>query len=342
MSETVNKVKRCREPHCKVHLDGKCMDTLDIDKGECTNFYLADASDVDDAQTPQKDIKKTVGVKLFEGKEMDVHETAEITHKHPAKVIAIVGESECGKTTLLAELYNIFQNGANQDLLFAGSQTLIGFERRSHLSRVESNSEEAETDKTVSRVFSFLHLALKKKTDIAADSVHIILSDISGEHFQLARDSSSIMKELTLLTDADQVIYIIDGEKVATKKLRQQTLSNAETFIQTALDNGILNVQTNLTVVVSKWDKLIADNSFDFDRDVKTPFTESFASRLSDFKAFPIAARPKSQAVASAFGLYQLLNDCYLVEKQMMVAGPAKVKSDIVRHFHTMQIQKEL
>jgi len=313
-----------------------------VDKGECSNFYLADASDIGDTQTVQKDVKKTIGVKLFEGKEMDVHETAEITYKHKAKIIAIVGESDCGKTTLVAELYNGFQKSPNGDLLFAGSQTLIGLEERSHLSKVESNSEEPETKKTANGIFRFLHLALKKKENLRADSVHIILSDISGEDFQRARDSSSSMMELTLLTDADQVIYIIDGEKLAAKKLRQQTLSNAETFIQTALDNGILDAQTHLTVVVSKWDKLVADTSFNFDRDVKTPFTESFASRLSDFKAFPIAARPKSQAVEAAFGLYQLLNDCYLVEKQTTVAGPAKVKSDIDRHFHTMQIQKEL
>lgn len=342
MSETVNKVKRCHEPHCKVHLDGKCMETLDIDKGECKNFYLADEADADDTQASQKDEKKTVGIKLYEGKEMDVHETAEITHKHPAKVIAIVGESDCGKTTLLAELYNVFQKGANQDLLFAGSQTLIGFEFRSHLSKVESNSEEPETYKTVNGIFSFLHLALKKKDILSADSVHIILSDISGEDFQRARDSSSAMMELTLLTDADQVIYIIDGEKLAVKKLRQQTLSKAETFIQTAIDNGILNAQTHLTVVVSKWDKLITDASFNFDTDVKTPFTNTFASRLSSFKSFPIAARPKNRSVDQGFGLYDLLNDCYLVEKKLTIAGPDKVNGGMARHFHNIKIQKEL
>lgn len=342
MSETVNKVKRCHEPHCKVHLDGKCMETLDIDKGECKNFYLADEADVNDTQAVQKDVKKTVGIKLYEGKEMDVHETAEITHKHPAKVIAIVGESDCGKTTLVAELYNVFQKGANGDLFFAGSQTLIGLEQRSHLSKVESNSEEPETYKTVTGIFRFLHLALKKKENLNADSIHVILSDISGEDFQRARDSSSAMLELHLLTDADQVIYIIDGEKLAAKKLRQQTLSNAETFIQTAIDNGILNAQTNLTVVVSKWDKLIADTSFDFDRDVKTPFTDKFTTHLSSFKAFPIAARPKSKAVNPGFGLYELLNDCYEVEKEITIAGPEKVNGNSARHFHSIQIQKEL
>jgi hypothetical protein len=341
MSEPV-KVKRCKEPHCKVHIDGKCMDTLDVDKGECKNFYMEDGVEADVEQTVQNDIKKPAGVKLYEGKEMDMQETAEITHKYPVKVIAIVGESNCGKTTLLSELYNIFQKGTNQDLLFAGSHTLIGFEQRSHLSRVESNSENAETGKTVSRVFSFLHLALKKKSESLTDAVHILLSDIAGEHFQFARDSSSTMKELNLLTDAEQVIYIIDGEKLAAKKLRQQTLSNAETFIKTAVDNGVFNQQTNLTVIVSKWDKLITDTTFNFDAHLKVSFTEKFAFSVKNFKAYQVAARPKTAVVNAGYGLYELLNDCYTIKKELVVTGPKPGFQNTGRDFHQLKVRAEL
>lgn len=341
MSETENKVKRCKETHCKVHIDGKCMDLLDVDKGECKNFYLADASADEVQQATQKEVKKQAGIGLFEGKEMEMHEITEVTHKFPSKIVAIVGESDCGKTTLLAELYNIFQKGPHQDLLFAGSHTLVGFERRSHLSRVESNSENPETGKTVSRVFSFLHLALKKKPNLEEDAVHILLSDISGERFQFARDSSSIMKELGLLTDAEQVIYIVDGEKLANKRLRQQTLSNADTFLQNATDNGILNGHTHLTVVLSKWDKLANDGTFNFEQQMKVPFEAKFSPRVKSMKVYPIAARPKSPGVSAGFGLYELLNDCYLVKKEALQTGPQAVAPVFGREFYQLKTRSE-
>lgn len=340
MSEP-GKVKRCKEPHCKVHIDGKCMDTLNVEKGECQNFYLADASSEDTQQMPQKEVKKQAGIKLFEGKEMEMHEITEVTHKFPTKVVAIVGEPACGKTTLLAELYNIFQKGANQDLMFAGSHTLVGFEQRSHLSRVESNSEQPETSKTMSRVFSFLHLALKKKPNMEDPAVHILLSDISGEHFQLARDSSSIMKELGLLTDAEQVIYIVDGEKLSNRRLRQQALANADTFLQNATDNGILNEHTHLTIVLSKWDKLVNDPTFNFDQQMKTPFTDKFSSRVKNLKVYPIAARPKDAGVSAGFGLYELLNECYLVTKGAVRTGPQASTPVSDREFYQLKTRAE-
>lgn len=340
MSDEIS-LKRCKQEHCKVHQDGLCMEQLAVE--ECQNFYLESENSGEETKDLAQALKKNPSIKLYTGEEMSANETDQITHKYSTKMIAIVGESNCGKTTLLAEIYNTLQKGSCQDLLFAGSQTLIGFEKRSHLSKIESNAEDADTLKTNSRDFSFLHLALKRKDSIHLNPLHILLSDIAGEMFQLARDSSSIMQDLGLLKEAEQIIFVIDGELLSKLKKRPVTISNADMFIQRALDNGIFDKFTNLKVIISKWDKLEGDGTFNFVNQIEEPFANKFSSRVNSFSVSKVAARPKdgTTQLPAGYGLYDLLNSCFLVRKEKEMVIPNFTKGNFKREFHQIKVQSE-
>jgi ATPase subunit of ABC transporter with duplicated ATPase domains len=71
-------------------------------------------------------------IRLYSGEELSLKDVNLVTHKYLYKLILIIGDTDSGKTTLLATLYDLFQIAPFKDYLFAGSLTQIGFETRCH------------------------------------------------------------------------------------------------------------------------------------------------------------------------------------------------------------------
>jgi hypothetical protein len=119
------------------------------------------------------------------------------------------------------------------------------------------------------------------------------------------------MKELSLLQDSDHIVFVINGDRLAAKRTRQVTLSNAEMFVQRALDEGIFGRNTCLKVVVSKWDMLMNDQSFDFEKQVVAPYKAKAIQKVKSLDFGKIAVRPKGAAAGleEKHGLNDLLND---------------------------------
>lgn len=69
-----------------------------------------------------------------------------------------------GKTTLVAALYEKFNEAPFANYLFAGSKTLVAMERRSHLARLTSGALRPDTERTLItdiRDTRFLHFCLR-------------------------------------------------------------------------------------------------------------------------------------------------------------------------------------
>jgi energy-coupling factor transporter ATP-binding protein EcfA2 len=303
--ESVGALKKCKQSACKVSLDGKCLEGLELDK--CPHFYF---DEIDENRMQEaSSVKLQPQIALFTGEELSLKDIKFLTFKFRTKIIMIIGEADSGKSTLLAVLHDLFQLGPFANFLFAGSTTQIGFERRCHPSRLNSNASTPDTERTKTNEFNFLHLAVKKKDEIDNEASHLLLSDISGEKFRLARDSSASMLELDLLKSVNNLIILIDGLRVSNKLLRAATILNAATFIVKALDEKIFNSSTRLNIVLSKWDCLYNDKTFDFTESIEKPFLTQFSNRLEEISFSKIAARPDkiTNGIGYGYGLAELL-----------------------------------
>lgn len=326
--------KICHQPGCKILEGGSCLESIDVTKDECPHFY-ADSQN-DDAKDDESNApaKKSSSIKLFTGRELSFEEISIITNRYDCNLIAIVGESKSGKTTLLAEYYINLQKQPIKNFYFAGSKTQTGFEERCFYATVGSKAKKPDTGRTQSREFSFLHLAIKHQDELDKEPTHFLISDIWGERFREAKGSTALMKELKILKAADFVLFIIDGEKIATKATRALTIEEAKTFIQKALDENIFDSNTNLKVAVSKWDFLHSDSSFDFVDKIERVFKERFENRLGRIEFTKLAARSENTGVEAGYGLYDLLKSWKTKNTTERISGTPEIKQNSNRAFH--------
>jgi predicted GTPase len=307
-------IKKCDQPNCPVQKGGDCMDDLG---DKCTHFVFVDEDALTSNSNEEvKTEKKNASVDLYTGREMGVNEMAPITNRFDAKWIVIVGDSDCGKTTLIASLFDLFQLGPFGNFIYGGSRTQVGFEIRCHDSRVNSGLEDPYTKKTNTREeFKFLHLFLKHKDFIEGEGSHLLLSDISGEKYKRARDNSSEMKNLNILKRADYILFMIDGEKLKDKITRQLALTHARAFINKALDENKIGAKSQLKIVVSKWDMLY-DQGIDLTKIMENPFFEEFGKKVGELAFDKIASRPYSvvHGIDFGYGLDKLLDQWNAME----------------------------
>jgi hypothetical protein len=241
---------------------------------------------------------------------------------------------------LLATLFDLLQMGSFEGYFFAGSFTQIGFERRCHDARAQSGNTEPGTFKTeVTSEDHFLHIALKRDPK-GPEQPHLLLSDISGERFQRARDSSTEMGDLSLLKTTGDVIFLIDGDKLAALSTRNSTLNSASGFIKRAIDMQIFTSETRLKIIVSKWDALIALGDFNYQEKVVDFFTSKFGSSAPNLSFLRIAVRPKMHhdRFHLGYGIKELLDEWLQpVEPALSIQIPTFDSSQNERYFNNLK-----
>jgi len=297
--EETEKLPSCKQTDCLVRESGKCLEGLKLE--ECDHFYLAEPGEEELGETPEKKDAAKV-IRLFDGLELKINGLDLVTNQFDTNLVIIIGESNSGKTTILTSIFDMFQVGKFRKYFFAGSMTQYGFEIRCHLSRAPSNAGDPETDKTTSKDFNFLHIAFKDATNLAGGAFHLLLSDISGERFKMANNSATVMKEMELVKQADHLIYLLDGDKIADKFKRNAIFTRAAQFITRALDTGIFDHNTKLLIVFTKGDKLQNMLTSGQLEQIKSGLKERFLGKLGELEFELIAARPKPPTAEFAFG----------------------------------------
>ena len=137
----------CGRPECRISNTGICAEghtpveacpsfgkaELDAQQELDEEFEDEDSEEVDDQL-----VAESARMPLLSGESLVPAEVDRFLLRKPAKFVTIVGEFDSGKTTLICALYDRFLKGGFAGYLFSGSHTLLGFEKRSHHSRVDS------------------------------------------------------------------------------------------------------------------------------------------------------------------------------------------------------------
>ncbi len=303
---------RCKQEGCSVERDGKCLEGLEPLK--CPHYLSAQAESANEG-TEQTDVTKTAEensvIPLPSGEDLDPRSAAEISRAALARVIIIAGEAESGKTTLLASIYERFNEGPFAGYLFAGSKTLRGWERRCHMARVACGGSKPDTERTLGLKPTLLHLEVRV-FDLARTAQSILFTDISGELFERIRDSSQECRRLSLLKRADRFVLTLDGERLSRSEDRQEAFHNGAMILRSCCDEGMLGAHSFVDVLFTKYDLFGSKEQENaetkaFFAYVERTIKERFAHRLGRLRFFRVAARSDTKGVECAFGVPSIL-----------------------------------
>ena len=225
-----------------------------------------------------------------------------------ATIVAIVGERNGGKTTLVTEMYSCFLRGTFADALFCHSLSLMGFEKKCFQSRAESGGLRPETPRTSAQEgLSFFHLALVNELDMNRHD--LLISERAGEVYREIRDRPERAAEMAELRKASVLVFIIDGERVANSRKRPEAFASVRHLIRAMLFSGNVSVRAQVQLVTTKYD-LLEGEEFSDARESLVAFEHAITNLIAgkhEVVTFHTAARDPTPGVAPAFGLAPLL-----------------------------------
>lgn len=234
-------------------------------------------------------------VELPLGEALTLKESLHITRARRTQLAVIAGAVGAGKTSLIAALFHLFQKGTFAGYLFAGSETLIGFDQRCYLARTASGRLNPDTERTrPGEERQILHLKVRKQ-DLQTPIQDILLSDLSGEDYREAKDSVEECRRLPLLKRADHFVLLIDASQLAQLDSRQRARNEATALLGTCLDAGQIGKFSHVDILLSKWDLVNTgdEGTMAFITEMEKLLEQQFAHRVGRVRYTRIAARPQ-------------------------------------------------
>src|SRR5438876_3284395 len=216
------------------------------------------------AETPAQPVVPVAPelIRLPSGTVLTEAQAQTLASDRSVRLIVIAGAVDCGKTTLLTSLYELFQTGPVNAVRFAGCDTFPAFEQRCHLSRTDSDNEAEETARTPYNGPhpEYLHLKIQNG-ESEADEIDFLFTDVAGEMFHYARNSTDECKRLTFLRRASHFVLFLDCEKALLANKKWGMVQDAKSLLQSCLDSSMLESTCFVTVLWAKCDFFEADKN---------------------------------------------------------------------------------
>lgn len=298
-------MSNCRLENCTFAKDGRCLEGL----GEnCPNLLSEASKPITPTIAPVSSRKNEPLQPSFEllpgTAPLDLAEARILARRGTCKVVTLVGPKECGKTSLLARLHQLFQSGPILEYSFAGSHSLPRLEELNWNATVDSGNASPIMDRSPHRYDnSFVHLSVRSRE--TGMRTEILFNDISGETFQKAVATQSICGSLIGIARADHLVILVDGEALASPThSRHHHIGQTRDFLQRVLQSKQCGATTALHIVISKQDKLrgsehVADT-------MKTDLESVFKIKFGQMIFWRIAARPTDGSLPTTHEIQNL------------------------------------
>lgn len=343
-------MKNCSNIECRNGPEDICYNGVDP-VTECLEYGRGDevsslAAEVVDSDLASVSVPEEDELDTFESEYISTHsgdilfakDASRIMQRHGGQVIACVGSSDVGKTTLISSLYELFGEGAVGAYTFAGSKTIFHFERICHQSRFASKRETPETDHTErTGIAKFHHLT------VCEDGVRkdLFLSDRAGEDYTDAKDSDEFCKTLFEVERANTVMLLVDAYGLGDVGKRHVTKSRVSSLTSRLVSNNMIGRETNLILVMTRFD-LVKDTDketlamAELNR-LKIGITDKTKNIVNSFSSIITAARPtKSVGLKAGYGIDELIEllvnpkALISIEKEVVDMSPS-------RNFHKIR-----
>ena len=311
----------CNEDGCQVAITGRCVNNLQLDT--CPHYSSDENDKIANDTTSQTIGNKNESVNndinmrdqsedivdVYSGKALELYDVNKISLSRVTKLIMLAGMPDAGKTTLILSLMHLFQTRPYfSDYIFAGSKTLLDFEEKGHPSKIASNNDAANTNRTSDKPPQFLHLRVLNTKH--HKSSEVLFTDISGERFKAIRDSTDVAKKFTLALRADSFVLFFDTKRITSLEDRASSKTSALGILKSLIQAGTLLSYTHIQVVFSRWDLFSNDNDkvlhSEYINLLKVDIEKLLAGKYP-LSYFEVAARPATPDFEFGHGIEELL-----------------------------------
>jgi hypothetical protein len=269
-------------------------------------------------------------VSLRSGTQLQIGDASDLLGHNHARLIAILGPREAGKTSLIASVFDLFQESPVEEFSFAGSKTLHAFELACHDSRTASRRTIPVQHRTGHGDVKFYHLDIATKSE--PERFTLLLADRAGEDYRTAADDLSQAGPFPEVVRADTVTILMDGGRLLDNATRHNTRNETKLMIRALAEGNFLQRTPHVIFALTKLDLVqtsnLKDRVFsDFDNVVEGA-RPILAPHVESIDAIHIAAAPSNADTARGTGVADLIRSWSRpIERRRIVAAPSKPSS---------------
>jgi hypothetical protein len=298
----------CTNEECKIAVDGKCLEGLSLD--ECPHATRLNVEDIEEVKEEAISAAQPAVLNLPLGDALDRENASALQCRRVSRTIGIIGPNDAGKTSLIAGVYDLLQCGPVAGVGFAGSSTLIGFEKICHDARAASRRDAPHTERTIAGAeATFFHLDLRPSN---GDVVSLFIGDRSGEDYLTAADDLARASDFFEIRRADTVTLLVNGEHLVSPEHRHEAKAATPQIIDALVEARCLRLGCRLAIVLTKADSVLASAHADRAHREFDELVESVRLKhggyLGEISRFIVAASPRdSTHVKRGEGVDRLL-----------------------------------
>jgi len=308
---------QCSNPQCQVAQTGTCAEGHEP-LTSCPNIrpvpdddlsiYEEETGSINENEESVDDYKA-----LPSGEALLSEEVETFLLWRPAVFVTIIGDSYSGKTTMICSLYDRLLRGEFCNFSFAGSRTLVAFEKCLHYSRIDSGRKTPETPRTaISEGLGYFHLGLRQQGSNNS-RIDLLFSHRAGEPYDKIRSNLNIIPTLPEITKANIISLLLDGGRLVDIYDRNNAIQSVRQTLRALIDSGSIDSSSIVQIITTKLDlvnTITGQHKIrDFIRKFQEDLIRDFSPRLLELSFWEIAARDPTGELKPAHGLGRLLEE---------------------------------